>query len=93
MNRREMIKMTGAAALGATVLGLPAVASDNGRIVDTNRRKILVIGAHPDDPETGSVNLLVGALFFPSLYFVSLSKMCIFVPNNIINNKINRLLL
>ena len=39
-----MIKMTGAAALGATVLGLPAVASDNGRIVDTNRRKILVIG-------------------------------------------------
>lgn len=24
MNRREMIKMTGAAALGATVLGLPA---------------------------------------------------------------------
>lgn len=53
----------------------------------------MVIGAHPDDPETGSVNLLVGALFFPSLYFVSLSKMCIFVPNNIINNKINRLLL
>lgn len=53
MNRRDMIKMTGAAALGATVLGLPAVASDNGRIVDTNRRKILVIGAHPDDPETG----------------------------------------
>gem|GEM_PF-3186657 len=39
------------------------------------------------------VNLLVGALFFPSLYFVSLSKVCIFVPNNIINNKINRLLL
>ena len=53
MNRREMIKTVGAAAMGATVLGIPvagnAAASDNtGR-----RRKILVIGAHPDDPETG----------------------------------------
>ena len=53
MNRREMIKMTGAAALGVTVLGLPAAASDNGEIVDSRRRKIMVIGAHPDDPETG----------------------------------------
>lgn len=53
MNRREMIKMTGAAALGATVLGLPVVASDNGEIVDSRKRKIMVIGAHPDDPETG----------------------------------------
>ena len=53
MNRREMIKKTGLVALGATVLGLPAVANEHGRIVDTRRRKILVIGAHPDDPETG----------------------------------------
>ena len=48
-----MIKNMGAAALGATILGLPAMASDNGKIVDTRRRKVLVIGAHPDDPETG----------------------------------------
>ena len=53
MNRRNMIKTMGAVAVGATVLGLPAMASDSGRIVDTRRRKILVIGAHPDDPETG----------------------------------------
>ncbi len=48
-----MIKKTGMAALGMTVLGLPAAASESGQIVDTRRRKILVIGAHPDDPETG----------------------------------------
>ncbi len=53
MNRREMIKTTSMAALGATVLGLPAVANEHGKIVDTRRRKVLVIGAHPDDPETG----------------------------------------
>ena len=52
MNRREMLKMTGTAALGAAVLGVPLVAQaqDGTR---PRRRKILVIGAHPDDPETG----------------------------------------
>ena len=51
-----MIKMTGAAAVGATVLGLPVHAdaqerSTNG--MNTKRRmKVLAIGAHPDDPET-----------------------------------------
>ena len=48
-----MIKTVGTAALGATVLGIPlaaqAVSGDNSK----RRRKILVIGAHPDDPETG----------------------------------------
>lgn len=51
MNRREMIKMTGTAALGATVLGIPVGA--NAAAIDRRRRKVLVIGAHPDDPETG----------------------------------------
>jgi len=53
MNRREMIKMTGAAALGTTVLGIPAVASGNDKMPASRKRKVLVIGAHPDDPETG----------------------------------------
>jgi len=56
MNRREMIKKTGAAAVGATVLGLPmgAIAQDsNTDIVKPHKRlKVLAIGAHPDDPET-----------------------------------------
>ena len=57
MNRREMIKMTGAAAVGATVLGLPVGADaqeNNGNGTNTGKRrlKVLAIGAHPDDPET-----------------------------------------
>lgn len=47
-----MIKMTGAAAAGAAILGLPAMAQDNSS-TPNRRRKVLVIGAHPDDPETG----------------------------------------
>ena len=56
MNRRDMIKMAGTAALGATVLGIPVAASaESAASNDTTRRrrKVLVIGAHPDDPETG----------------------------------------
>ena len=40
------------AALGATVLGIP-VAANSSENNDKRRRKVLVIGAHPDDPETG----------------------------------------
>ena len=51
-----MIKKTGAAAVGATVLGLPmgAIAQDsNSDIAKPHKRlKVLAIGAHPDDPET-----------------------------------------
>ena len=43
--------MAGTAALGAAVLGIPAVAG--AQVPQRQRRKILVIGAHPDDPETG----------------------------------------
>ncbi|MBR6432021.1 MAG: PIG-L family deacetylase, partial [Muribaculaceae bacterium] len=68
MNRREMIKKTGAAAVGATVLGLPLEAmaqenSDNG-VKPKHRLKVLAIGAHPDDPETccgGTMCLLTDA--------------------------------
>ena len=54
MNRREMIKMTGAAAVGATVLGVPvgASAQENNSAKPKRRLKVLAIGAHPDDPET-----------------------------------------
>lgn len=46
-----MIKMTGAAAVGATLLGVPMTATAQDG-TPTGRRKLMVIGAHPDDPET-----------------------------------------
>ncbi|MBR1543815.1 MAG: PIG-L family deacetylase [Muribaculaceae bacterium] len=51
MNRREMIKTAGMAAVGATVLGVPmtTMAADGA---PTQKKKLMVIGAHPDDPET-----------------------------------------
>ena len=56
MNRREMIKMTGTAAVGAAVLGLATDANAQpGSDHNANPRrrlKVLAIGAHPDDPET-----------------------------------------
>lgn len=57
MNRREMIKKTGAAAVGVTVLGLPVGAnaqenSNKNNPAGKRRLKVLAIGAHPDDPET-----------------------------------------
>lgn len=68
MNRREMIKMTGAAAVGATVLGVPvgANAQENGISSNNPKRrlKVMAIGAHPDDPETccgGTMCLLADA--------------------------------
>ena len=56
MNRREMIKKTGMAAVGATVLGIPVglnAQENNDNNKSPHRRlKVLAIGAHPDDPET-----------------------------------------
>lgn len=49
-----MLKITGAAVAGVSLLGVPAVAGASGGGEKQNRRrKALVIGAHPDDPETG----------------------------------------
>ena len=63
-----MIKKTGAAAVGATVLGLPvgALAQENSSnsTKPRKRMKVLAIGAHPDDPETccgGTMCLLTEA--------------------------------
>ena len=52
MDRRNMLKITGTALVGSSILGMPAwgqgTDEEPGRV-----RKALVIGAHPDDPETG----------------------------------------
>ncbi len=54
MNRRKMLKMTGLAITGASLLGVPALAgASDGGVKKSRKRKALVIGAHPDDPETG----------------------------------------
>lgn len=54
MNRRKMLKITGAAIAGASLLGIPAVAGTSaGGEKTVRKRKALIIGAHPDDPETG----------------------------------------
>lgn len=53
ITRRDMLKGAGAAA-AATILGgipLTAAANDNA-VAYGGKRKILVVGAHPDDPET-----------------------------------------
>ena len=49
MNRREMIK-TGIGAVALSILGGIPLQAKNKK----DRRKILVFGAHPDDPETGA---------------------------------------
>lgn len=48
-----MLKMTGAAVAGASILGLPIPSEAGTAQSGTTRKKALVIGAHPDDPETG----------------------------------------
>lgn len=47
MNRRDMLKMTGATFLGASILGFPAFGQESGK-----QRKAVIVGAHPDDPES-----------------------------------------
>lgn len=46
-----MLKVTGAALAGTSVLGMEAFANDKANEVKKTK-KALVIGAHPDDPET-----------------------------------------
>lgn len=52
MDRRNMLKMTGAALAGTSLLGVPAWGQETSERSE-RVRKVLIIGAHPDDPETG----------------------------------------
>ncbi len=53
MNRRDMLKKTGAVIAGASLLGIHAFANEPTAENIKQKRKALIIGAHPDDPETG----------------------------------------
>lgn len=48
-----MLKVTGAAVAGASILGLSPTTAASDSTPQKTRRKALIIGAHPDDPETG----------------------------------------
>lgn len=50
ISRRESIKMSAAIAAGLAVAPLQAQSINKN---DVNRLKLMVVGAHPDDPETG----------------------------------------
>ena len=52
MNRRDMLKTVSAAIAGTSLLGMEALAS-NPHAGTSPAKKALIIGAHPDDPETG----------------------------------------
>ena len=52
MDRRQMLKVTGATLAGTTLLGVPAFGEDSTPETK-HTKKALIIGAHPDDPETG----------------------------------------
>lgn len=52
MNRRDMLKTASAAIAGTSLLGMEALAY-NTHTGTTPAKKALIIGAHPDDPETG----------------------------------------
>lgn len=59
MNRRNMIKRTGAALAGLSVFGVDAMAANGDDATKTSgasapqaKKKVMIIGAHPDDPES-----------------------------------------
>ena len=59
-----MLKITGAAVAGTSVLGLEALAAEpasnkGNNLSGEKKRKALIIGAHPDDPETGCGGTMV----------------------------------
>lgn len=67
MDRRTMLKATGSAAAITILGGIPLDLTGKSRmkpVPENDRKKILVIGAHPDDPETaagGTICLLADA--------------------------------
>lgn len=58
MDRRKMLKLTGAAIAGTALLGANSLTSMAASqplegAPNNHSKKALIIGAHPDDPETG----------------------------------------
>ena len=56
MDRRQMLKVTGATLAGASMLGVQALAGERNNEKSNSKsekKKALIIGAHPDDPDTG----------------------------------------
>ena len=60
MNRREMLKLTGAAVAGTSLFSLDALAAETSPEASAakvsqggKKKKAVIVGAHPDDPETG----------------------------------------
>jgi LmbE family N-acetylglucosaminyl deacetylase len=51
MNRRDMLKVSASVLAGAAVLG-PEAFAKTAQARSSASRKVLVIGGHPDDPET-----------------------------------------
>ena len=49
LSRRNLLKMSGTAALGLAAFSLEANESQ----ISGKKLKVIVVGAHPDDPETG----------------------------------------
>ena len=55
MNRRNMLKALGGATAATILGGIPLRAEGSDGVAHARaRKKVLVIGAHPDDPETGA---------------------------------------
>ena len=57
MNRRDMLKTAGSVAAISILGGIPLSVSAKDKVAKVsrrNRKKIMVIGAHPDDPETAA---------------------------------------
>ncbi len=52
MDRRQMLKVTSAALAGTSVLGIQEVFAGEKKNEIKQTKKALIIGAHPDDPET-----------------------------------------
>ena len=50
MNRRDMLKVAGTAIAGVTLFGPESFANESA-LEPRNKKKALIIGAHPDDPE------------------------------------------
>lgn len=64
ISRRQMLKLSGAAAAATALLGTDVLAA--GPLETPRRKKVLVIGAHPDDPEScagGTVLKMLAAGF------------------------------